>query len=401
MLFNRVPVESDLIRYLDQAIFGSLLIMVFFIPLTETGKSVFFGFALFFWICKAWVTRDFRIKIPWLGWFFLAWLGVVIVSSVFSECRLSQGIPGVLLYTVFFFLIINTVKTEGQIWSLIWMVLLGLGLGDVWGISYYVFSEKTEDVLHILSLGETPGYLVMALSLILALLMYGTFNTKQRIFIWVVFLLSQMALVFTSSRTMLFAFVCVVLTSVLFGGNIKRTTVVGSMFVLLLLIGYFLNPMVKSRVDQIIGPDRWANLELRLPVWRSALLMAQDHPLLGVGHKCFKPTKEKYNDRYKVADWAGQAHSLPLHVAAELGLLGVIALFAWLGASVYYLKARNHFKSVLARILRFAGLGSLVAILLGGLANIVIGAEVSLLFLMIMGLLIVTENIGSAHLRGN
>ena len=404
MLSSRFPVGPDLIRYLDQATFGSLLLMVFFIPLTETGKSVCLVFAVLFWVSRAWVMRDFRVKIPWLGWYFLAWLGVVILSGIFSECRLSQGIPDVLLYTVFFFLIVNTVNSEDRIWSLIWMILIGIGIGNWWGLySYLTFGEVGGYfILKIPSLGNTGAYLVMTLSLLLSMLMFGSFNTKQRIFILLIFLLSQTALVFTTTRSMLFIFVCVVFTFAILGKKLNWILKVGSVFVFLLLMGYFNHSMVKARVDQILGPTRLANLEVRYPVWRSALHMAQDHPVLGVGHKCFLPTKEKYNEKYKVPEWAKQAHNLPIHTAAELGLIGVIALFAWVGASVYYLiQIRNLLKSNLARIFWFSGIGSLMTILIGGMVDPVIGAEVSLLFLMIMGLLIVAQDIGSASYNEN
>ncbi|GAB4449711.1 MAG: hypothetical protein Kow00120_19980 [Anaerolineae bacterium] len=73
----------------------------------------------------------------------------------------------------------------------------------------------------------------------------------------------------------------------------------------------------------------------RLDLWRSAVEMARDHPVLGVGPSMYSAAVRAYREPALVldVDWLHKAHNLPLHVAAELGLVGV-AVLAWLAVAV-------------------------------------------------------------------
>ena len=118
--------------------------------------------------------------------------------------------------------------------------------------------------------------------------------------------------------------------------------------------------------------------------------MFEENPLLGVGSKCFKTIREQYG----VPEYAGQAHNLLIHVAAELSSIGVIALIAWLGAYLHFLiRVRQRLTNDLMRALWFAAMGSFLTILIGGVIDPTIGSEVSLIFLLITGLLIVVPSI--------
>ncbi|MFA9562466.1 MAG: hypothetical protein ACERKU_09045, partial [Nitrospirota bacterium] len=133
------------IHRLDFAIFASLILMAVCIPLTESGKSVTFVCALSFWIIKMGLEKNFHLYIPTIGWFFLGWLGVVALSSLFSDCGLLKGVPDVLLYTLCFFLIVNTMKGESRVLALIWAVLLGIGLGDLLGFFEFFILGTSSD----------------------------------------------------------------------------------------------------------------------------------------------------------------------------------------------------------------------------------------------------------------
>jgi len=69
----------------------------------------------------------------------------------------------------------------------------------------------------------------------------------------------------------------------------------------------------------------------RYQYWKVALREAADHPLKGIGSGSFDTawTRER-----KVTENARDAHSLILETAAELGLVGLLALAALLGGVV-------------------------------------------------------------------
>jgi putative inorganic carbon (HCO3(-)) transporter len=79
-----------------------------------------------------------------------------------------------------------------------------------------------------------------------------------------------------------------------------------------------------------------ANIESRLSSWRGALVMAQGHPLLGVGPGNFQ-------DYYFIATGhppgsiSYVAHDAYLEIAAELGLIALVILLAFIGIAFHRL----------------------------------------------------------------
>lgn len=70
-----------------------------------------------------------------------------------------------------------------------------------------------------------------------------------------------------------------------------------------------------SRADSDLG---------RIDTWRSALEMARDDPLTGVGPGVFGLALREYRDPATAQDRLVSAHNLPLHVLAEMGLPGLL-----------------------------------------------------------------------------
>ena len=191
--------------FLDRAIWWSLVAMVVAIPLAETPKTICFISALVFWLVKMAITRDFKIKIPRLGWFLLPWVGATFLSTFNSECGI-RGVRDVLTYVPFFLLIVNVVDSERRIMQLFWAVVIGIGIGDVAGlwttISDAVRVHPQLDRLRILSLGSAAPYLVMVLSLIAGLTFQVRWTRGQWLVLGMTVSLSIVALILTYTRSM-------------------------------------------------------------------------------------------------------------------------------------------------------------------------------------------------------
>lgn len=69
--------------------------------------------------------------------------------------------------------------------------------------------------------------------------------------------------------------------------------------------------------------------EGRLDMWRSAVEMTRDYPLLGVGPGLYGRALRTYRDPMQARDKLASAHDTPLNTAAETGLAG-IAVGIWL-----------------------------------------------------------------------
>lgn len=98
------------------------------------------------------------------------------------------------------------------------------------------------------------------------------------------------------------------------------------------LVAVVAQPAARQRVTSALTLQD-PNVRDRLTLWRAALAMAADRPITGVGVGTFRLN---YRDRYKgPLTWeyaAVHAHNLYLHILAELGLPGLVALL-WLAVA--------------------------------------------------------------------
>lgn len=98
----------------------------------------------------------------------------------------------------------------------------------------------------------------------------------------------------------------------------------------------------------------------RYDLWRIALGQAADHPVRGVGAGGYASTY--YLERRSPDDDVRQPHSLGLQVLAELGVIGALALLAFLGAVLWAgTRARPGAIATHDRFVRVAALGGFTA----------------------------------------
>jgi putative inorganic carbon (hco3(-)) transporter len=72
-----------------------------------------------------------------------------------------------------------------------------------------------------------------------------------------------------------------------------------------------------------VSQDRRSGDEGRVDMWLSALLIARDHPVLGVGPGLYGKAFREYRDPYIARDKLASAHNVYLNTGAETGLVGV------------------------------------------------------------------------------
>jgi len=386
--------------FLDRAIWWSLVAMVVVIPLAETPKTIFFISALVFWLAKMAITRDFRIKIPRLGWFLLPWVGATFLSTFNSECGI-RGVRDVLTYVPFFLLIVNVVDSERRIMQLFWAVVIGIGIGDVAGlwitISDAVRMHPQLDRLRILSLGSAAPYLVMVLSLIAGLTFRVRWTRGQWLVLGTVVSLSIVALILTYTRSMWI--VCVVVM-VMFAALQKTwwPSVVAVVLIMGLGIGLATSPVIQGRTRMLTDLHRDASLVERYEIWGAALNMVRDHPMLGVGAKCFIV----HSERYHVPNGQRQAHNQLMNVAAETGIVGLICFLAWVAYyAVFLFKLRQLRTGTISRAMWLAAMGSFVVVAAHGIVDASFGSELALLFMLITGCLIAAKALEDSPLEGS
>lgn len=388
--------KARVLGYLDKAIWWSLVAMVVAIPLAETPKTICFISALVFWIARMAVTGDFKITIPRLGWFLLVWLGATFLSTFNSECGIT-GVRDVLMYVSFFFLIVNVVDSERRVMQLFWAVVIGLGIGDVAGlwktISDAVRMHTEMNRLFILSLGVVAPYLVMVLSLMMGLTYHVRWDKKEWFLIGLVALLSIAALILTYTRSM---WVVLLLVVIIFAFLQKSwwPTIAAAVLIAGLGVGLATSSVIQGRMHELTDLHRDASIVERYEIWGASLRMVQDHPVFGVGAKCFRT----HSERYRVPNGQGQAHNQLMNVAAENGLVGLACFLPWAAYFGWYLfRLRRSLSNTLSRALWISAIGSFVVVIVHGMVDASFGAELALLFMLIAGCLIVAQDLGTPH----
>ena len=94
---------------------------------------------------------------------------------------------------------------------------------------------------------------------------------------------------------------------------------------LIVLIAFPFAPApLKERVTSIVDPRHANNVE-RTHMWTAGLQMLRDHPITGVGLQDLKPIYDRYRPP-ESKERAGHLHSVPIHVAATMGVIGLAAL---------------------------------------------------------------------------
>ena len=385
---------------LDRAIWWSLVAMVVVIPLAETPKTICFISALVFWLSKMAITRDFKIKMPRLGWFLLPWVGATFLSTFNSECGV-KGVRDVLTYVPFFLLIVNVVDSERRIMQLFWAVVIGIGIGDVAGlwttISDAVRIDPQLDRLRILSLGSAAPYLVMVLSLIAGLTFQVRWTRGQWLVLGMTVSLSIVALILTYTRSMWI--VCVVIM-VMFAALQKSwwPSVVAAVLIMGLGVGLTTSPVIQERTRKLTDLHRDSSLVERYEIWGAALNMVRDHPMLGVGAKCFVV----HSERYHVPNGQRQAHNQLMNVAAETGVVGLICFLVWVAYyAVFLFKLRQLRTGTISRAMWLAAMGSFVVVAAHGMVDASFGSELALLFMLITGCLIAAKTLEDSPLEGS
>jgi putative inorganic carbon (HCO3(-)) transporter len=87
--------------------------------------------------------------------------------------------------------------------------------------------------------------------------------------------------------------------------------------------------------DALVNTDATGGLEVRLEIWSRALLVIRDFAFTGVGLGCFEPVVfHIYPLFLRPEGTATHAHNLFLQVAVDLGIPGLAAYLAILGASL-------------------------------------------------------------------
>jgi O-antigen ligase len=133
--------------------------------------------------------------------------------------------------------------------------------------------------------------------------------------------------------------------------------------------------IVKQRLSTLTSSKTESETDRRPQIWGVAATVAVEHPFLGVGINQFEFQSQR-RDLFESGEPLENAHSIPLDLAAETGLIGLTAFFVFLGQLIARALVAMRSKEELPFTLAI-GLGAaLVAFALQGLTVVQMRVEI-------------------------
>ncbi len=393
--------------YLDKIIYWTIIIIPFFIAVAPAPVNIFMGFLIASFLVKKLFKKEkiftkTAISLPLLL-FFLA-TSLSVFNSISFKDSLKGGILRLLQYIFLLFALAESIKDRKHLKRIIFSIAAGLilaSLDSIWQVlTGYDFIRGYAPVTNIGLVRATASfkdsnnlgiYLSALAPLIFGLTRYY-FKRKERISFILISLLALIGIILTYSRPTLLA----IYAALFFFGIARRDKILISLLIIFMLIAPFMAPKpVKDWAKQVdYNPLRFMCNDDRIAIYRNSLNMIRQHPVIGVGTNTFmknyKTYKESPEYRNVITSDTVYAHNNFLHLAGELGLIG-LGIFIWLlyrlfaeSKNIYYLLNDEYLK-----VTALSLIACLIAFLVNGLAeSSLFHSRVAIVFWYIAGLIL-------------
>ncbi|MEW6516355.1 MAG: O-antigen ligase family protein [candidate division FCPU426 bacterium] len=291
------------------------------------------------------------------------------LTSIFGVYEDFEGILTIFNYLLLWLLALRLLRRFSEIRKYLAVIVVagllagGYGVAQNFGIDFIQWNPATYSVTRLFGTLGNPNflaaYLLMTLPLAFIWFLLSERPSIKLAMILAVFVM-LLAMMFTKSRGAVYALVAEgVLLGVYLIWDAARP---GSLWqrnkrwlILLVALGGLSLALPNVRSNLAVTLDRTlATLDLkhaqmtpRLYIWRSALQMIRDKPLLGSGLDTFQITFPKYRlAEYWRLEWNGtpeKAHNFFLQIGATTGLLGLGA-WVWLLVVYFTVLGKNLFR---------------------------------------------------------
>jgi len=372
------------IRYLlwnnlEKVKFYFLILLAASLPFSESLKEISIFLSALILLAQ-YLRREIRLEFGLIHYGYILLILAALISTIQAENlrRSLDGLNDILFFTAPFFVTQSIQPKEKNFRIILWM----LGLGTTLAASIYLGkSLYLNRPLEIPSLGNqnyTAMFLIIVSTGLISFLLFS--NQK-----------SQIANVILASFIFILMFAAV--------KTVMRTSFLALGVYLLILFGYFRNNrwirffsftlcsflllafiFVESmRTKIFITSSLYARLEL----WKHAFRLFLENPIWGVGLNHFSFTFPK-NFFVDAGVSYFDAHSLYFQSIAEMGLLGLAAIFLIIyGFLKHWLKTRPLMGINLAK--KYAALGAFCVIFLGGIFDHTLHHGQAIAFSMLTG----------------
>jgi len=328
---------------------------------------------------------------------------ISLVNSVDLRDSYVGGILRLLQYIFIFFAVADGIKDARHIKIIIGSIALGaflVSMDALWQVQTGAdFIRGYAPVVNIGIVRATAsfkdsnvfGIYLSALAPLIFGLTIFFYRKKYRLLFIIISLAILIGIVLTYSRPSLLA---IYVVFILFG-ICKRNKIILSLLIVFTLLSPFIapKPVKQWAKDTNYNPVRFMCNDDRIAIYLNSLNMIQAHPFIGVGANAFMNSYKYYKDfpeyRGVVTLDEMKAHSIYLHTAGEIGLIG-LAIFIWLLFKLF-IEARQIYRSLdddFLKIIVLSLSGCLLAFLVNGLTESSLSySRVSLVFWYLCGFL--------------
>ncbi len=284
-------------------------------------------------VVKLLIDKQFKLKIRLIDIFIVLFAGVLIYGTVISYSTIASTKMALIYiaFILFYFTLVNTIKTRKQLYALIVLVVFvatfvallgiyqnytGVATTQSW-VDEEMFGEITTRVYSTFDNPNVLGeYLILLIPITLAMFWTAEKWLHRFAYLGIIGLLA-LCLIFTSSRgawlgVMLALAIFIVLRD-------KRLVALG-------LIGLAFLPFVipDSIINRMMSIGQDSSSLSRLSIWFGSLNIVKDYwpSGVGIGTEAFRVTYPSYS--LPGAEYALHAHNLYIQILVETGILGFI-----------------------------------------------------------------------------
>jgi putative inorganic carbon (hco3(-)) transporter len=354
--------KSKVFLYCDRTIFTFLCIAIFCLPFSKAGVESFVWPAIFVWLLKR--ALGFRVNQGSLCRMFpdtvlnkaLGLFIIVNVISVIFTFSIPPSLRGLFgkefKFIAIYFMVIEVVNSSKRLEILLKIIIASIVMVTIdagWqyfsGVDFLRGYPLTQLKASFGTANSFAGWLIVIIPLLLSLLSTEKFiNKKTKILLFALIAILCLFLLITYKRGAWIAFAAGLILMgyyLIKNASLKAKKMfffvtAGLLAVFLILpqpirdrikslgrISFKYNKIctVNDRLKSILTMD--VNSD-RILLWKEALAMIKDHPIIGTGLNTYAVAVKQY----KLFDKGGRyPHNSYLQMAAETGLLGLSSFF--------------------------------------------------------------------------
>jgi probable O-glycosylation ligase (exosortase A-associated) len=290
---------------------------------------------MIFFIFNSVFIKKMRIRFPAECKLALLFLLFLFISSFFavhsSSVSFSQNLIAFKVL-LFYFLIINLVRSKKELNAFLWFILGCTALSALETIRFYRFyGVPRVDTVGGVQGGANALAAILVLTLPIVFYKMSSRNIYEKVIAGGLLLAFLAAVILTGSRGGTLGLLAVLVLLVWRFRRKRRSLLI---LTLIILVSALVAPShYWARTQTIIDHDRDLSAQNRIDLWKAGLHMYSDHPYTGVGQGNYRYISPRYTELY-YPDWRGGgfvAHNMFIDLLAEGGVQTLLAFLLFVG----------------------------------------------------------------------